>query len=93
MPQYRSGSVSDEHAVKSTRVRAFRPRPRARSDFVALAKPRLNLLVVASALAGYVMASGDTRDVWRLLCMIVGTASSPAARRRSTRSSSASPTR
>ncbi len=27
-----------------------------RDDFVALAKPRLNLLVVASALAGYVMA-------------------------------------
>jgi heme O synthase-like polyprenyltransferase len=26
------------------------------SDFIALAKPRLNLLVVASALAGYVMA-------------------------------------
>ena len=50
--------------------------PRAHSrttDFFALAKPRLNLLVVVSALAGYVMASGDTHDVWRLLCMIAGT--------------------
>jgi protoheme IX farnesyltransferase len=43
------------------------------TDFVALAKPRLNLLVVVSALAGYVMASGDTHDVWRLVCMIIGT--------------------
>ena len=43
------------------------------TDLVALAKPRLNLLVVVSAVAGYVMASGDTRDVWRLLCMIAGT--------------------
>lgn len=42
-------------------------------DFVALAKPRLNLLVVVSAVAGYVMASGDTHDVWRLVCMIAGT--------------------
>ncbi len=52
------------------------PIPAARSratDFVALAKPRLNLLVVVSAVAGYVMANGDTHDVWRLVCMIVGT--------------------
>ena len=44
------------------------------TDLVALAKPRLNMLVVVSAVAGYVMASGDTHDVWRLLFMIVGTA-------------------
>ena len=44
------------------------------SDFVALAKPRLNFLVVISALAGYVMANGDTRDVVRVLSTIVGTA-------------------
>jgi protoheme IX farnesyltransferase len=43
------------------------------TDFLALAKPRLNLLVVVSAVAGYVMASGDTHDVWRLVCMIAGT--------------------
>jgi protoheme IX farnesyltransferase len=44
------------------------------ADFVTLAKPRLNLLVVASALAGYAMAGGETRDVVRLLCTAVGTA-------------------
>jgi protoheme IX farnesyltransferase len=43
------------------------------TDLVALAKPRLNLLVVVSAVAGYVMASGDTHDVWRLLCTVAGT--------------------
>lgn len=48
--------------------------PSRTTDLVALAKPRLNMLVVVSAVAGYVMASGDTRDVWRLLFMIVGTA-------------------
>ena len=44
------------------------------SDYVALAKPRLNGLVVASALAGYAMAGGDTSDVVRVLGTIVGTA-------------------
>jgi heme O synthase-like polyprenyltransferase len=29
------------------------------ADYVTLAKPRLNLLVVASTLAGYVMGGGD----------------------------------
>src|SRR5262245_38636043 len=43
------------------------------TDFVALAKPRLNMLVVASAAAGYVMAGGDTRDIVRVLSMVVGT--------------------
>lgn len=43
-------------------------------DFIALGKPRLNVLVVASALAGYVMAGGDTADVPRLLAMLAGTA-------------------
>ena len=43
------------------------------ADFVALAKPRLNMLVVVSAVAGYVMASGDTSDAVRLLCMTIGT--------------------
>ena len=42
-------------------------------DFVALAKPRLNMLVVASSLAGYVMGGGDTTSVVRLLCTLVGT--------------------
>jgi protoheme IX farnesyltransferase len=43
------------------------------SDFVALAKPRLNILVVGSALAGYGMAAGDTGDVVRLVGMLAGT--------------------
>ena len=44
------------------------------ADFVALAKPRLNLLVVGSALAGYAMAGGDPTHVFRMLATIVGTA-------------------
>jgi len=44
------------------------------SDFIALAKPRLNFLVVASALAGYLMAGGDTSNAVRLLLMLAGTA-------------------
>lgn len=43
------------------------------SDFVALAKPRLNLLVVVSAVAGYVMGGGDTADGVQLLAMTIGT--------------------
>jgi len=51
--------------------------PAARSranDFVALAKPRLNLLVVASALAGYAMAGGDMSDAIRVVGTVIGTA-------------------
>jgi protoheme IX farnesyltransferase len=51
--------------------------PAARSrvhDFVALAKPRLNFLVVVSALAGYIMAGGDTANAVRLVLMLAGTA-------------------
>ena len=47
--------------------------PTRTSDFVALAKPRLNMLVVVSAMAGYVMGGGDTRDVWRLAAVALGT--------------------
>jgi heme o synthase len=43
------------------------------ADLIALAKPRLNLLVVLSAVAGYVMAGGDTHNVWTLLCIVAGT--------------------
>jgi len=42
-------------------------------DFIALGKPRLNFLVVASSLAGYAMAGGSTGDVPLLLCTVVGT--------------------
>jgi heme o synthase len=44
------------------------------SDFVMLAKPRLNMLVVASALAGYVMAGGDLSNAVVVVCTVVGTA-------------------
>jgi protoheme IX farnesyltransferase len=44
------------------------------ADYAALAKPRLNILVVASALAGYVMAGGDTANALALLFTLVGTA-------------------
>jgi protoheme IX farnesyltransferase len=44
------------------------------SDFVALAKPRLNLLVVASALAGYVMGGGTTSNALLVVSMLAGTA-------------------
>jgi protoheme IX farnesyltransferase len=40
----------------------------------SLAKPRLNLLVVASTVAGYAMAHGDTSNVAALLSTIIGTA-------------------
>jgi protoheme IX farnesyltransferase len=51
------------------------PVVRSRSaDFVALAKPRLNLLVIASALAGYVMAGGSAHNAVLLVAMLAGTA-------------------
>jgi protoheme IX farnesyltransferase len=44
------------------------------ADFVALAKPRLNMLVVGSALAGYAMGGGDPSQVFRMLATVFGTA-------------------
>jgi len=44
------------------------------ADFAALAKPRLNVLVVASALAGYAMGGGDPSQISRLLWTLLGTA-------------------
>jgi len=42
-------------------------------DFVALAKPRLNLLVVASTLAGYAMADGEALSLVRIFALLLGT--------------------
>lgn len=58
---------SDANAVPlpGTRSRA--------ADFSALAKPRLNLLVVASTFAGYAMAGGDMSQGVRVVCALVGT--------------------
>jgi heme o synthase len=47
--------------------------PSRTTDFVALAKPRLNLLVVVSSMAGYAMGGGDTHDVWRMAAVALGT--------------------
>ena len=50
------------------------PAPRARMrDFVTLAKPRLNMLVVASALAGYAMADGEPLGLLRICGVLLGT--------------------
>ncbi len=51
------------------------PAGRSRAnDFAALAKPRLNVLVVASALAGYVMGGGDLSNAIRVVFTVLGTA-------------------
>jgi len=42
-------------------------------DFVALAKPRLNVLVVASTLVGYAMADGDALGFLRVGGLLLGT--------------------
>jgi len=42
-------------------------------DFVALAKPRLNMLVVASTLAGYAMADGEPLGFVRVAGLLLGT--------------------
>ena len=42
-------------------------------DFVSLAKPRLNLLVVASTLVGYAMADGDSLGFLRVAGLLLGT--------------------
>ena len=57
---------SDALALPAARSRA--------TDFVALAKPRLNVLVVASSLAGYVMGGGDTSNAVRVVFTVLGTA-------------------
>ena len=43
------------------------------SDYLALAKPRLNFLVVASAMAGYAMAGGESWQAVALVATLVGT--------------------
>jgi protoheme IX farnesyltransferase len=60
--------------MKSTAGAIPLPASRTRgADYLMLAKPRLNFLVVASTLAGYAMAGGDTASVLRLFCTLVGT--------------------
>jgi len=56
---------SDAAAIAGSHARTL--------DFVALAKPRLNLLVVASTLAGYAMADGEALGVMRVCGLLAGT--------------------
>src|SRR5262245_6492616 len=58
--------------MKTETVTLSLPRSRTQ-DYVALAKPRLNLLGVAPRLAGYVLARGYTAAVVRIICTIAGT--------------------
>ena len=44
------------------------------ADYVTLAKPRLNLLVVITSLVGYVMAHGDMANAIVIFSVVVGTA-------------------
>jgi heme o synthase len=57
----RTGAV----AIPATGTRA--------RDFVALAKPRLNMLVVASTLAGYAIADGEPLGLIRICGLALGT--------------------
>ena len=59
--------------MRTTAAAALGTRTRA-ADYVALAKPRLNLLVVASALAGYAMAGGSAASVAAWVLTVAGTA-------------------
>jgi protoheme IX farnesyltransferase len=58
--------------VRSDAVALVGTRERVR-DFVALAKPRLNLLVVGSTLAGYWMAGTEGLGALRLVGTLLGT--------------------
>ena len=52
---------------------AMSPTSARSRDFVALAKPRLNLLVVASTLVGYAMAPGEPLGLVAVTAMLLGT--------------------
>lgn len=58
--------------MKSDAVALAPSRPRA-ADFSALAKPRLNTLVVASAVAGYAMGGGSFADAVGVVGLTAGT--------------------
>ena len=44
------------------------------ADYVALTKPRLNLLVVATSAAGYYLGATRALDLWRMALAVAGTA-------------------
>lgn len=52
-----------------------RTRTRSRAaDFVALTKPRLNVLVVLTTIAAYYLGTGPNPDIVALIHTIIGTA-------------------
>ena len=64
------------------------------ADYVALTKPRLNLLVIATTAAGYYLGAGAGLDYAMLAARRrAARRSSPADRRRSTSSPSGASTR
>jgi protoheme IX farnesyltransferase len=68
--------VTSGVSQEGTRMRAMTVTTMAgtrASDYAALAKPRLNMLVVASTAAGYVLAGGDTTSVSTVLWLVAGT--------------------
>ena len=58
--------------MRSTAAALTQSNARSR-DFVALAKPRLNLLVVASTLVGYAMAPGPPLSLLAICGLLLGT--------------------
>lgn len=54
-------------------IAVAQPRSRA-ADYLALAKPRLNLLVVATSLAGFAMGHGAMSNLVLVLSTVIGTA-------------------
>ena len=63
--------IARKSAAASIAVAPTRSRT---ADYVTLAKPRLNLLVVATSLAGFVMAHGNMSDIVLVLSTVIGTA-------------------
>ncbi|MBI2835415.1 MAG: protoheme IX farnesyltransferase [Acidobacteria bacterium] len=58
-------------AIAASRERTGRARA---ADFVALAKPRLNTLVVATTMAGFYLGAGENIDFVKLVNTVIGTA-------------------
>jgi protoheme IX farnesyltransferase len=65
--------VKDVPAVVPAQVVASRG-PHVLADYLALTKPRLNFLVVASSAAGYYLGASGALDAWRMAEAVVGTA-------------------
>ncbi len=61
-------------AVSPAAVVASRPRTNALADYVALTKPRLNFLVVASSAAGYYLGAPGFPALWPMAQAVAGTA-------------------